>query len=129
MGEAHHRLVYVYHPPRLVGDLLHRALQRVVPGDGLGCISGALQREEVVLHLFFRLGLGTHVQRHHKARGSALVLNGLCNHAYGKERTVFAPVLRDQTFRGISEAKELTKMRLLCLGKQIGKRQRQKLLR
>ncbi|UUZ77616.1 hypothetical protein LP414_11190 [Polaromonas sp. P1(28)-13] len=69
---------------------MQHAIQRLVPGDGLGCVGGALQREQMLLHIFFSLGLGGHVQRHHKECGPACILNGLQNDIHREERAVFA---------------------------------------
>src|SRR2546425_1107049 len=66
------------------------AIQRLVPGDGLGCVGGALQREQTLLRIFFSLDLGGHVQRHHKERGPARILNRLQDDIHGEDQALFA---------------------------------------
>jgi hypothetical protein len=86
--EADDRLVRADHAPGLLGHFVHRAFQRLVPGDGLGRVGRALQGEEVLLHIVFSFELRRDVQRHHKARRLAGVLDGPGHHADREQRAV-----------------------------------------
>ena len=76
-AQAHYRLVGTNHTARLLGNFLHRALQRLVPGDSLCGICSALQGEQVVLHVLFGLVLGSFVDGHHKPGRPPGILNRL----------------------------------------------------
>ena len=68
-------------------------MKRLVAGDGLGGGCGALQGQQVILHLFLGLDLGRHVERHHEAGGLARILNRPGHDLHRKQRTVLAPML------------------------------------
>ena len=91
--EAYHRMMRAYHSARLFCHLLQRALQRMVPGDGLGRVGSALQHEQMLGHLFFGLDLVADVQRHGKARRAAGMLHGLRKDLHRKHRNIFAAML------------------------------------
>ena len=65
--QTHHRLVRADHSPGLIHRFLQSGLQRPVTGNGLGRISGALQGEQILLHIFFGFDLCRDVYCHGKA--------------------------------------------------------------
>ena len=97
-GQAHHGLVRANHAARLLGNFLHRAFQRLVPGNGLGCICSALQGKQVILHVLFGLVLGGFVQGDNKAGSLAGILNGLGHGLDRKKGSVLATILPQGLF-------------------------------
>ena len=85
-------LVGANHAARLIRNLLHRAFQRLVPGDGLGGVRSALQREKVLLHIVLGLDPGADVKGHDKTGIAAGMLNRLGDDVHRKHRAVLAAV-------------------------------------
>ena len=55
-GQDHQRLVSANHTSGLMGHLVHGRVQGLVGGDGLRRVSGTLQGQHLILHVFFGFG-------------------------------------------------------------------------
>ena len=127
-AQAHQRLVRANHATRLPGNFLHRALQRLVPGDGLCGICSALQGKQVVLHVLFGLVLGRFVDGHHKPGRPTGILNRLRQGFNREKASVLAPV-PPQRFLAYRIVQPLAQMRMFSRRTNVKNRHRHELLR